>query len=161
MARTSVLSKTKDDAAPTPAEILLRIEAQAVRVERKRREMEEVALELKQVKSEYEAERGRLERMARKSDEPLFAEPEEKDWATVSVNTLGLPHAITTALEEAKLGTIGAIAAYCKDGKDLTEVDRIGQAAAEKILAALDVFWEKQKLTEETEPDDGADNDPA
>ena len=80
-------------------------------------------------------------------DPPAETSKSDEPWRETHVDVLtnhGLSPAIVAALVEAELGTIGAIADWTATDKKLTDIPRIGAAKAEKIEAALDLFWAAQ-----------------
>jgi hypothetical protein len=98
-------------------------------------------------KKTWEAALTRLQRLCLATQEelPLFDRPadavvEPEPWRSHPVAELGLPDGIVTALEEAGLATVGAMADYTEDHQ-ITDVLGIGQAKADKIDEALLVFW--------------------
>lgn len=157
---TKPKSKSAAKAEPdTAASILAKIEAQAAAVDEARREMESKQIDLKQAKSEYEFEVAKLQRMARKQDAPLFDQGGKaetngaapKDWRTVSIDVLGLPASLAEKLRETKLDTIGAIADFTSSGRDLIDIDGIGEANAKKLEDALEAYWARHPLPQEAD----------
>jgi len=76
---------------------------------------------------------------ARPRKSPTAADIEA--WKRVSVADLGLPAAIARALIEAGLETLGLLDAFT-DEAELTAIRGIGPAAARRVDAALDAFFD-------------------
>lgn len=71
---------------------------------------------------------------------PLF-----EMWRQTPVNELQLSDGIIMLLEEAGLDTIGKLADWTAKDKRLTDIPHIGEAKAEAIEKALDIFWSSRK----------------
>lgn len=68
------------------------------------------------------------------------SESEGEDWKSCPVLDLSLPDSIVSLLLEADLETVGDLAAWTEQYQ-LTDVQGIGEAKAEKIEEALSQFW--------------------
>jgi len=94
---------------------------------------------------------------------PLFDDPADDApdaWRLVDISTLGLPDRVHAALVEANLKTIGAIADFTRLGDELTMIDGIGEAAAEKISKATERYFAEHPVRDPDalEPEDGGEN---
>lgn len=133
-------------------------------------EWDALAKKTKAKKGEWEETMGEIQRLIRASREslPLFPDkrtakpkPEpfeaavvdadaeeaasEEDWKSILCDRLtayGLPKKIVKTLAEGDVFTIGDISALGDNRKSLTDVKNIGDAAADKINAALDLLWQ-------------------
>ena len=81
---------------------------------------------------------------------PLFdrakqedAEPVDSDdeWQDHAVDILELSPKLTARLIEAGIGTLGRLAKWTTEGKNLTDISGVGEVAAEKIREASDHFF--------------------
>ena len=114
----------------------------------------------------WEAASERLQSFIRGTAEtyPLFpgkppeTEPEaqNEDWREIAIDILethGLSAAIVSRLSEEGFHTIGALAHWTSGGngelpQHLTDVPGIGEAKAEQIGAALELFWAAQGIAD-------------
>jgi len=72
-------------------------------------------------------------------------EPDPDAWRAVPLASLkGIPARTLKALAESRIETIGDVARLGEKGLSLTDVKGIGEAAAEKINAALEEFWRER-----------------
>lgn len=71
---------------------------------------------------------------------PLF-----EVWKQTPVDELSLPEGVIMLLEEAGYDTVGKIAEFTEKGGKLTDIPHIGEAKAEAIRKALDIFWANRK----------------
>ena len=86
--------------------------------------------------------KARAAEVATQAEKPTATVADES-WRDISVDELGLTIGLTANLSEGGLTTIGKIADWSTKGKLLTDVPGVGPAAAEKIQAALDAFWQE------------------
>lgn len=84
--------------------------------------------------------------------EPSPDPPADDDWRSVPIEVLvekhGLTRKLAKVLEESNITTIGAISDLQVKGLDLTDVKGVGEAARDKIVAALDLFWQSRAAAE-------------
>lgn len=66
-------------------------------------------------------------------------------WRSVSLEELGLPFRSFSALMGAEITTLGALADHTAKAR-LTDIEGIGEKAAEKIEKRLEQWWEKNPL---------------
>lgn len=77
---------------------------------------------------------------------------EDESWRSITVEEIGLPTGICTALRKAKMHTLGPLADWTKAEKKLTDIDGIGKVKAELIIETLDKFWLKWGSKQDAAP---------
>jgi len=76
------------------------------------------------------------------AEEPTAAaEVADEAWKQVGLDSLGITGKLAETLTEAGLSTLGKIADYTASGKQLTDIDGVGPAKAEKIEEACTEYW--------------------
>lgn len=107
----------------------------------------------KQAKKDFKSAVDTLEGIVQRGPEnyPLFDKAggnateaaADESWREVEISELeGLTSGLCSKLYEAGIDTIGKLADYTKDGQaQITDIDGIGPAAAEKIEGAMTAFW--------------------
>jgi len=68
----------------------------------------------------------------------------DESWRTVALASLHLSPGILEILAESDITTIGHITDHTASGKRLTDIAKIGEAKAEKIEQALELFWQSR-----------------
>lgn len=73
------------------------------------------------------------------------------DWRDVTTEQLGIPPGICSILKEASpsITTLSELAAYTESGQPLTNLARIGEAKADKIIACVDAYWKEHPVEAE------------
>ncbi|GAB4136632.1 MAG: hypothetical protein Kow0040_22840 [Thermogutta sp.] len=111
-------------------------------------EQETALAEAKAAKLRMEAAQRELNRIidAVPERQPLIdgTEPASDDWESTPIERLALGPAIDSALHEYGVYTIGLIADWTAADRRLTDINGIGEAEAERIEQALDIFWKER-----------------
>lgn len=72
----------------------------------------------------------------------------DEAWRSDPIAILGLSESLTEKLADQGFHTIGHIADWSSKGHDLTDIEGVGAATAEKIDDALTVYWQNRERTE-------------
>jgi len=73
-------------------------------------------------------------------------QPQGDAWKAQQLSGLKLSGTILTALETAKLRTMGELCDFCRSGKKLTDIEGLTVPEAGKLETALARFWAAQQI---------------